>query len=250
MAQERRRLYDHADVAVLGDVAAARVSVRDDTVGTVRAARREIDTLRSINAHLVRQIAVLKQREAQALRLADRDGLTGLYNRRRMLELLEKSIADAASHGQRVGLLFIDLDGFKLVNDVHGHATGDRLLISVASRLAARARYGDFVCRYGGDEFVVILPRATDRAAATQVARSIYKRLVLPYRIDGVELQMAASIGVALYPDGAASATALLQLADESMYRAKSRPAELGGFDRLPVPMRRRDDGSKRRLVF
>lgn len=250
MTHGKSRLYAHADVAVRGDVAAAAVSLRDDTVRTVRAARREIDTLRSINAHLVRQIADLKQREAQALRLADRDGLTGLYNRRRMLELLEKAIADATPHGQRIGLLFIDLDGFKRVNDVHGHAMGDKLLVSVASRLAARARHGDFVCRYGGDEFVVILPRATDRAAASQVARSVYKRLLLPYRIDGVELQLTASIGVALYPDGAASATALLQLADELMYRAKARPAELGGFERLPAPRRRREDAPKRRLVF
>ena len=219
MAHGKSRLYGHADVAVLGDVAAAAVSVRGDTVRTVREARREIDTLRSINAHLVRQIAVLKQREVQ--RLADRDGLTGLYNRRRMLDLLEKSIADATPHRHRVGLLFIDLDGFKFVNDAHGHGTGDKLLITVASRLAGRARHGDFVCRYGGDEFVVILPRAADRAAASQVARSIYKRLALPYRIDGVELQLTASIGVALYPDAAASAAALLRHADEDDLAAR-----------------------------
>jgi diguanylate cyclase (GGDEF)-like protein len=195
----------------------------------------------------------LKQREAQAQRLADRDGLTGLYNRRKMLELLESSMSDASQHNQRVGLLFIDLDGFKGVNDDYGHAAGDKLLITVASRIAARARTGDFVCRYGGDEFVVILPRAADRAAVRQVAESICRRVAVPYRIDGVELRVTAAIGASMYPDEARSAAALMQLADESMYRAKSRGTDpLGILDATAAstPARRRDDKSKRRLVI
>ena len=245
MSHGKSRLYDDAEVALQGDVAAAAVSARNLAVRNVREARREIDTLRSINAHLVRQIAVLKRREAQALRLADRDGLTGLFNRRRLLELLESSIVDAARHGRRVGVLFIDLDGFKGVNDAHGHAVGDQLLITVAARIAGRARHGDCVCRYGGDEFVVILPRVADRAGACHVARSIAKRVALPYRIDGIELQVSAAIGVALYPDGASDAAELLRLADESMYRVKSRPTQPDGlFERLPAPMRRCDDRS------
>jgi diguanylate cyclase (GGDEF)-like protein len=248
MPHGKSKLYDNAEVALQGDVAAAPVSGRGLAVRSVREARREIDTLRSINSHLVKQIEVLKRREAQALHLADRDGLTGLYNRRRMFELLEASIADADRQGQSIGLLFIDLDGFKGVNDAHGHAVGDQLLITVASRIAGRARHGDFVCRYGGDEFVVILPRVADRAGAGQVVRGIAKRVALPYRIDGVELQVSASIGVALYPDGAPDAAELLRLADESMYRAKLRPTEPGDlFEGPPAPMRRRDDRPRRR---
>jgi len=250
----RSRLYEHGEVAEQGDVAAAPVSVRSDSPSsTAREARREIDTLRSINAHLIRQIAVLKQREAQAQHLADRDGLTGLYNRRKMLELLENSLSDAAQHEQHVGLLFIDLDGFKGVNDDRGHAAGDKLLITVASRIAARARTGDFVCRYGGDEFVVILPRVADWAAARQVADSIYKRVAVPYRIDGVELQVTAAIGVSMYPDEAGSAAALMQLADESMYRVKARwrdPLDILHGAPAATPTRRRDDKSKRRAVI
>jgi diguanylate cyclase (GGDEF)-like protein len=247
MPHGKSKLYDGVEVALRGDVAAEPVA-RDVAVRTVREARREIDTLRSINAHLVKQIVALKLREAQALHLADRDGLTGLYNRRRMMELLDRSLADAAQRERRVGLLFIDLDGFKGVNDAYGHGVGDKLLATVASRIAARTRHGDYVCRFGGDEFVVILPRVADRADVLEVARRIRKRVGLPYRLDGVDLQISAAIGTVLYPDGAADAAGLLRLADESMYRAKMQPAEPGDpFDQPPTPMRRRDDRSKRR---
>jgi diguanylate cyclase (GGDEF)-like protein len=247
----RSKLYEHGEIAAQGDVAAAAVSLRSDPVPTtVLEARREIDTLRSINAHLIRQIEVLKEREAQALRLADRDGLTGLYNRRRMQELLETAVSAASQQKQRVALLFIDLDGFKGINDDFGHAAGDKLLITVASRIAARARTGDFVCRYGGDEFVVILPRVGDLAAAREVAHSICKRVALPYRIDGVDVHMTAAIGVSIYPDEAQSAAALMHLADESMYRVKSRSTDpMEVFPRAPTPARRRDDRSKRRTA-
>jgi diguanylate cyclase (GGDEF)-like protein len=246
MPYGRSKLYDQGDIAEHGDVAAAPVSPRS-SIRTVRDARRELDTLRSINAHLVREVAILKQREAQAQRLADRDGLTGLYNRRRMLELLDTALGDAAGEHQRVGLLFVDLDGFKRINDEYGHAVGDKLLITVASRLAARARIGDFVCRYGGDEFVVILPHVANMSAVLHVAGTIRKRVALPYRIDGAEFQVSAAIGVAMYPDEARNAAALLHVADESMYRAKLRATR----PMLPAasPMRRRDDKFKRRFI-
>jgi diguanylate cyclase len=249
MSQGRSKLYEHGEVAVQGDVTAAAVSPHSiPAPSTILEACREIDTLRSINAHLIRQIEVLKQREAQAQRLADRDGLTGLYNRRKMLELLEGAISDASQHNERVGLLFIDLDGFKGVNDDFGHAAGDKLLTTVASRIAARARTGDFVCRYGGDEFIVILPRVADLAAAREVTLSIGKRVALPYRIGGIDVHITAAIGVSIYPDEAESAAALMHLADESMYRAKSRwvaPTETP--ERAPIPARRYDDKFKRR---
>ncbi len=246
MSYGRSRLYENGDVAEWGDVAAAPVASRDNAVRDPRQVMREIDTLRSTNAHLVRQIETLKRRQAQAQRLADRDGLTGLYNRRRMVELLAASISDASQQRQRVGLLFVDLDGFKGINDDYGHAAGDKLLITVAARIAARTRTGDFVCRYGGDEFVVILPRVADLAAAQQVAQSIRKKVALPYRIDGADLRVSAAVGLAIYPDEARSAATLLELADESMYVAKSRWNDsLEGL--RATPARRRDDKARRR---
>jgi diguanylate cyclase (GGDEF)-like protein len=251
MSYGRRKLCDGSDVVESDGVAAAAVGDHGgSSARTLRDALCEIDTLRCINGRLVRLVAELTEREAQALQQADRDGLTGLYNRRKLGELLEKAVADALTHGQRVGVLFIDLDGFKGVNDAHGHALGDKLLTTVASRIAARARTGDFVCRYGGDEFVVILPRVADTAAALQVADSIRNRVALPYRIDGTELQVTAAIGAAIYPDQAASSVELLELADEAMYRVKMHAEDpLRGMPAIPAQTRRRDDRVKRRTL-
>ena len=251
MARECSKLYDTPVVAERGDVAAAPVASRRDALPRdLHDARCEIDTLRAINGQLVRKLAELSEREAQTQRLADRDGLTGLYNRRKMADILDDVLASASQHDQPVGLLFLDLDGFKGVNDAYGHLFGDKLLTKVASRIVARARTGDFVCRYGGDEFVVILPNVGGATAARQAAAAIGKRIALPYRIDGIDLQVTAAIGVAVFPDQAASGAELLEVADEFMYRAKT-----GGADRLdylqaqPTPARRHDDRAKRRSL-
>ena len=135
------------------------------------------------------------------MRLADRDGLTGLYNRRRMPELIGQAIDEAAPLGRRLGVLFIDLDGFKHINDHYGHAIGDELLNTVAGRIATRARTGDIVCRYGGDEFIVLLPHIPDRDAALEVAATIAERVSLPCKVAGEELMVTAAIGVSMYPE-------------------------------------------------
>ncbi len=208
-------------------------------------ARRELETLRATNAHLVRELAALKEREAQAQRLADRDALTGLYNRRRMLELLESAIAEARQQWQCVGLLFIDLNGFKGINDEYGHAAGDKILTTVATRIAARVRTGDLVCRYGGDEFVVVLPSVPDAAAVTRVADTIRERVALPYWIHGNEQHLTAAIGESMYPHDGDSAEVLLHRADQAMYRLKTRlahPMMSLGTRPYQRPSRRRND--------
>jgi diguanylate cyclase len=207
----------------------------------------ELAALRSLNAQLTRELAELQVREAQAQRLADRDGLTGLYNRRRMSELLESAIADAAGQWQCVGLLFIDLNGFKAVNDEYGHAAGDKILTTVALRIGARVRTGDIVCRYGGDEFVVVLPNVPGAAAVSRVADVIRERVALPYWIQGSEQHLTAAIGESLYPHDGQSADALLHRADQAMYRLKARLSRpLVSLGSAPVlrPSRRRGDKS------
>jgi diguanylate cyclase (GGDEF)-like protein len=210
----------------------------------------ELETLRRTNARLMRELAALKQREAETQRLADRDGLTGLFNRRRMEELLQSAVNEARQQWQCVGLLFIDLNGFKSINDEYGHATGDKILSTVAARIAARVRNGDVVCRYGGDEFVVILPSAPDAAAVSRVADTIRERVALPYWIEGNEQHLTAAIGEAMFPHDADSAEALLHRADQAVYRMKTRLAGplimLGGAP-YQRPSRRRNDKSKSR---
>ncbi len=207
-------------------------------------ASAELETLRSINTRLLREIAVLKQREAHALRLADRDGLTGLYNRRRMSELIATAIDHAARSDHRLGVLFLDLDGFKRINDDYGHTVGDELLNTVAGRIATRARTGDLVCRYGGDEFIVLLPRLPDRAAALEVAATIAERVSLPCKIAGEELLVTAAIGVALYPEDGRTAGELVERADQEMYRVKASSEHDPVIS--PAPRRRSEDKNKR----
>jgi diguanylate cyclase (GGDEF)-like protein len=208
----------------------------------------QLATLRTINARLLREVAALKEREAHALRLADRDGLTGLYNRRRMSELIAAAIEEAQRKGHQLGILFVDLDGFKRINDHYGHAAGDELLSTVAGRIATRARTGgDVVCRYGGDEFLVLLPRIPGREAALEVAATLAARVALPCRVAGDELRVTAAIGVSVFPDDGRTAAELLERADAEMYRLKLSAADADPAALLAVePRRRSDDDSKR----
>jgi diguanylate cyclase (GGDEF)-like protein len=234
--------------AIASSTAPLRSVVPNPNIGRAEVECRELETLRSTNAQLLRELAALKEREAQVQRLADRDGLTGLYNRRRMMELLESAISDAAQTWQRVGLLFIDMNGFKAINDEYGHAAGDKILNAVATRIASRVRTGDIVCRYGGDEFVVLLPSVPDAAAVSRVADTIRERVAFPYWLEGNEQHLTAAIGESMFPHDGDSAEVLLHRADQAMYRLKARLARpmvsLGNMP-PPPPSRRRNDKSK-----
>jgi diguanylate cyclase (GGDEF)-like protein len=211
---------------------------------------REIDKLRAANIQLRREMAELKEREAETKKLADRDGLTGLFNRRSMLELLEAAIGDAIKLDLHVGLLFIDLNGFKVINDRYGHAAGDKILTTVATRILARVRAGDICCRYGGDEFVVVLPGVPDPSPVSRVADAIRERVSLPYWIGEEQQRLTASIGESMYPHHGENAAKLLHRADEAMYRLKARivrPPAPAVEVAQPRSTRRRADKSKLR---
>lgn len=153
--------------------------------------------------------------------LAFRDTLTGLPNRLLLADRLQQALASAARDEHRVAVMFLDLDRFKEVNDAHGHEAGDVLLKEVARRMRQCLRDSDTLARQGGDEFVAVLPSIGAVADAITIAEKLLTVAALPVEHGGTALKVAVSIGIAVYPDCAATADELLRAADAAMYRAK-----------------------------
>lgn len=191
----------------------------------LRAALCRIDALETEGLLLKHQVALLQRTVKQARRFAYHDELTGLPNRRLLLDRYNQAVALAARRKRQVALLFLDLDGFKQINDAYGHAAGDSILKQFAMRLRACVRTSDTPCRYGGDEFVVLLPELEGRESASAAAEKIRDRLAIPYIVDGVEITVTASIGVAVYPVDGRAYGDLMRVTDGSMYRDKAHGA-------------------------
>jgi diguanylate cyclase (GGDEF)-like protein/PAS domain S-box-containing protein len=154
--------------------------------------------------------------------LATRDSLTGLANRTVLADRFERAISLNVRYGLSCAVLFVDLDGFKSVNDTYGHAAGDALLRLVATRLEGAVRDSDTVARLGGDEFMVLLPRLTDRSGAEEAARHLNAAITKePFMLAEVRVDMTCSIGVAIFPEHGTTADQLAASADAAMYRAK-----------------------------
>lgn len=196
--------------------------------GGTRAVWMQLKAVRSASGAVSCHVATLSDvsalaRELHALRhQAQHDPLTDLPNRRLLTEELGRSLARARRHGQRLAVLFIDLDRFKWVNDTLGHDAGDAVLRTIASRLRTTVRAEDLVGRWGGDEFIVVLDDPNDAAAVLGTARQVLA--ALGRRIDVAQhgVSASASIGAALFPDaGVATPADLIRRADAAMYRAK-----------------------------
>ena len=167
--------------------------------------------------HLVRERALY----AEISRLARQDTLTGLPNRVLLHDRLSLALASASRHGQKLGVVFLDLDRFKHVNDSLGHGTGDALLQSVAGRLTANVRRTDTVSRQGGDEFVILLSEVRRRDDLAMAAAKIMAAINAPHHVAGQELHVTASLGIAVYPDDGEEVETLIRHADIAMYHAK-----------------------------
>ncbi len=220
----------YAAPLIVGDKAAASVWVAPRAGGTLSP--EEEHTFRELGARLAVALVNFTTRE-QLYVEAHFDTLTGLPNRRLFKEMLDTAILRAPRDGHAVGLLFIDLDDFKYVNDSLGHVVGDRLLRAVGQSLRHTVRETDLVARLGGDEFVVILPDLSqDESLAvgsiTHVAEKLMSELRTPMALDGQELLVRASIGGALYPRDGANADEILRSADAAMYLTKDTAR--GGF--------------------
>jgi len=190
---------------------------------------------------VIRDITLRKLAEQQIRSLAYHDPLTALPNRILFSDRLTMATAQANRQQHKVGVLFVDLDRFKAINDSLGHAIGDKLLQSVARRIQSCLREGDTVSRLGGDEFTLVLPGLREAIDATRAADKILAALRVPFRLEGCELKVSASIGISLYPDDGLEIDALVRNADVAMYRAKEQGRD-GHQLYAAGPLRRRSD--------
>jgi diguanylate cyclase (GGDEF)-like protein/PAS domain S-box-containing protein len=169
------------------------------------------------------QFMARKAAEQNLRFFASHDPLTGLSNRTMFNDRLHQSLAQAARFERSLALLFIDLDGFKDVNDTHGHTVGDMLLAELASRLRATLREGDVIGRMGGDEFVVLIEEFGEAGQVAEVAKKLLDTVERPFTLQGRECRVTASLGISIYPDDGKDADTLIKNADMAMYLVKQQ---------------------------
>jgi len=169
-----------------------------------------------------REMAARIAAEQHVRELAYQDGLTGLPNRRQYEEALKAAVASPPRAGASHGVLFLDLNGFKQINDVHGHGVGDEVLAIVAQRLRSAMRNGDMVARFGGDEFAILATHLADPEAATTLALRVIEALETPIAASGAIHRAGVGIGIALVPTDANTTEEVLRKADVALYRAKA----------------------------
>jgi diguanylate cyclase (GGDEF)-like protein len=200
-----------------------------------------LDNLRKSEQELERRVAErtreleaanrqLTEKERELRKLALQDPLTGLSNRMFLNDRIERAITRARRSNDRVALLLLDLDNFKPVNDTHGHATGDKLLVEIARRISEAVRESDTVARLGGDEFVILLEDIRETGSMEFILGKLMATIGEPLDLCGRRIGISASIGVAFSPDHADHATQLLERADVELYKAKA-----GGRNRYSI---------------
>lgn len=204
------------------------LSARNDAIGVLVIYPENYSVPDALQKSLIDRIARLgaiaferHQHIERINYLAMHDSLTGLANRSLLSEHLHRNLHRAQREKQRFALLFIDLDKFKWINDNHGHDAGDDVLLIVAQRLIKKLRSTDICARIGGDEFVVMLESISNTEAAVMVAESLCELIKEPIKWGNAELNVSASIGISLFPEDGNSADALLNRADDAMYKAK-----------------------------
>ena len=214
-------------VAVFVDLAKKNLQLQRQAVELAELNRdlqvQRVRDLKEANAALQAEIVERRQAEERAHGLATRDPLTGLYNRRSLMERLEQAITRAHRAGGSLALLFLDMDRFKTVNDTLGHDVGDALLIEVAGRISGAVRESDVVARLGGDEFVVLMEGLPDYPDAAAVARKIVVANSAPCDVASHVLKTSVSIGISVYPQDGDNVQTLMKHADLAMYHAKQQ---------------------------
>ncbi len=208
------------------------------TENSLREARDSLEAMvKSRTRKLAATVKQLKQeiREREKIAaeldfLANHDALTGLPSLRLCKDRLEQSLADARRSRQMSAVMFLDLDGFKQINDEHGHEIGDLVLKATADRIKSEIRETDTVARIGGDEFVIILSSLPDIDIAERIASGLVEQVARPIQIESISVAVSASIGISFYPQHGATPEALIRAADKAMYRVKRLGKNRFGF--------------------
>jgi diguanylate cyclase (GGDEF)-like protein len=182
---------------------------------------RKITGLQRIVVQMREELRGAQEREKRARYMAFHDELTALPNRRFFRERLERALADVQEQPPRLAVIYLDLDGFKALNDAYGHDTGDRLLTLIAARLSHAVRAEDLVSRLGGDEYACLITGVSSRERLQLIASTLFKAVSTPFTIGTLALTVRPSIGIAVYPADGTTTDALLKAADTAMYHAK-----------------------------
>jgi len=208
---------------------------KDQVISTTPLGRKDELGLLSRSFHdmqtqIMMNLAELNESRKSLDHLARHDTLTGLPNRRLFYDRLEQAIANSRRSGKKLAVLFVDLDGFKRINDSFGHSVGDRVLINVAGMLKSTIRETDTVARLGGDEYVILLDMIDDPQHVKAIVRKFHGLFQNAMQIDGHDLKVRASIGVAIYPKDGKDAEELMQFSDQAMYNSKKVGGNTSSF--------------------
>lgn len=193
----------------------------------------ELDTMKTDLALVRDDLLQAQVTGLQAQQLALTDVLTGLPNRASFDQALTQGLAQAKRQGWGLGVMFIDVDKFKNINDSHGHDVGDRVLLTVADRLNSFIREGDIVSRWGGDEFVCLLSEVKHQRDVLGLATKLVQRVAEAFEFSGQTLHIKISIGIALFPSDGDTADLLIKQADQAMYKAKGTARQVVLFSQL-----------------
>ncbi len=220
-------------IGVLQDITAQKNAEQEIIDARDTLEQQVVERTREL-ANTVQQLQIeIEEREKIAAELdylANHDALTGLPSLRLCKDRLDQSLAEARRNRQTSAVMFLDLDGFKEINDQHGHEFGDLVLKTTADRIKTEIRETDTVARIGGDEFVIILSSLPEIAIAERIATTLVAQIAQPLLIDNIEVVISASIGISLYPEHGTTAEKLIRSADKAMYQVKHKGKNNFGF--------------------
>ncbi len=225
-------------IGVLQDITAQKQAEQEIIRARDTLEQQVVERTREL-ANTVKQLQVeIEEREKIAAELdflANHDALTGLPSLRLCKDRLDQSLAEARRNRQTSAVMFLDLDGFKGINDEHGHEFGDLLLKATADRIKAEIRETDTVARIGGDEFVIILSSLPEVSIVDRIAASLIEQISNPVNIENTEVAVSASIGISLYPENGTTAEELIRSADKAMYQIKRQGKNDFGFVKAAI---------------